>query len=86
MEKRYQDVNKNEIKFMGKTWVTVEYNKTSTKLPMLITNRNDITQLLGLHWLKQLPITINKNLTGQWSRLIRKHIQEVSQTFQPTAQ
>ena len=60
MKERYQDVNKNEIKFMGKTWVTAEYNGVSTKLPMLITKRNDITPLRGVNWLKQLPITINK--------------------------
>ena len=60
MKERYQDVNKNEIKFMGKTWVTAEYNWISTKLPMLITKSNDITPLLGVNWLKQLLITINK--------------------------
>ena len=48
-KERYQDVNKNEIKFMGKTWVTVNYNKTLTKLPMLITKRNDTTPLLGVN-------------------------------------
>ena len=26
MKEKYQDVNKNEFKFMGKTWVTAEYN------------------------------------------------------------
>ena len=62
IEERYQNVNKTEIKFMGKTWVTVEYHKTSTKLPMLITKRNDITPLLGVNWLKQKPITKNKIL------------------------
>ena len=50
VQERYQDVNKNEIKFMGKTWVTVKYNKTSTKLPMLIPKRDDITPLLGVNW------------------------------------
>ena len=60
MKERYRDVNKNEIKFMGKTWVTTEYNGITTKLPMFITTRNDITPLLGVNWLKQLPITINK--------------------------
>ena len=59
-KERYQDVNKNEIKFMGKTWVTVNYNKTLTKLPMLITKRDDTTPLLGVNWLKQLQRTINK--------------------------
>ena len=60
LKERYQDVNENEIKFMGIIWVNVEYNKISTKLPMLITKRNDITPLLGVNWLKQLPITINQ--------------------------
>ena len=77
MKERYQDVNKNEIKFMGKTWVTAEYNGTSTKLPMLITKRNDITPILGVNWLKQLPITINKisldNETSQSESIYKKY-------------
>ena len=36
-----------------------EHNSEATKLPILITQRNDITPLLGVTWLKQLPITIN---------------------------
>ena len=75
MKERYQDVNRTEIKFMGKTWVTAEYNGTSTKLPMLITKRNDITPLLN--WLKQLPITINKisldNETSQSESIYNKY-------------
>ena len=59
-KKRYQDVNKNEIKSMGKIRIIVEYNKTSTKLSMLITKRDDITPLMGVNWVKQLSITINK--------------------------
>ena len=77
MKERYQDVNKNEIKFMGKTWVTAEYNRTSTKLPMLITKRNGITPLLGINWLKQLPITTNKisldNETSQSESIYKKN-------------
>ena len=77
MKERYQDVNKNEIEFMGKPWVTVEYNGISTKLPMLITKRNDITPLLGVNWLKQLPITINKitldNETDQSENIYKKY-------------
>ena len=38
----------------------MEYNGTSTELPMLIIKRKDITPLLGVNWLKQLPITLNK--------------------------
>ena len=59
LKERYQDVNKNEIKFLGKIWADIEYNGKTTKLPILITKTNDITPLLGVNWLKQLPITIN---------------------------
>ena len=59
-KKRYQDVNINEIKFLGKIWADIEYNGKTTKLLILITQRSDITPLLGVNWLKQLPITINK--------------------------
>ena len=82
MKERYQDVNKNEIKFIGKTWVTAEYNGISTKLPMLITKRNDITPLLGVNWLKQLPITKKQNLIEQRNQPIRKCIQKIPQTLQ----
>ena len=60
LKERYQDVNKIEIKFLGKVWVNIEYNSKQTKLQLLITKRTDITPLLGVNWLKQLPITINK--------------------------
>ena len=58
---RYQVVNKNETKFLGKIWANSEYNGETTKLPKLITQRDDITTLLGINWVKQLPITITKN-------------------------
>ena len=45
---------------MGKIWADIEYNGKTTKLPILITQRDDITPLLGVNWLKQLPIRINK--------------------------
>ena len=28
---RYQDVNRNEIKFLGRVWVNIEYNSKQTK-------------------------------------------------------
>ena len=55
-----EDVNKNEINFLGKNWANIKYNGETTKLPILITQRNDVTPLLGVNWLKQLPITITK--------------------------
>ena len=60
LKERYQDVNKNEITFLGKIWVDIEYNSKHIKLPLLITKRADITPLLRVNWLKQLPITMNK--------------------------
>ena len=60
LKERYQNVNKNGIKFLGKVWADIEYDGKTTKLPILITKRNDITPLPGVNWLKQLPITINK--------------------------
>ena len=58
-------MNKNEIKFLGKFRAIIEYNGEVTKLPMLITQRNDITPLQGMNWLKRLPLTINKRLLDQ---------------------
>ena len=62
---------------MGKTWVNVGYTKLSTKLPRLITKRNDYTSLLGVDWLKHLPITINKislaNETNQSVVMYKKY-------------
>ena len=59
LKERYQDINKNEIKFFGKLWADIEYNGKTTKLPILITQRSDITPLLGVNWLKQLSVIIN---------------------------
>ena len=60
LKEKYQDVNKNEINFLGKILADIEYNGKITKLPTLITQGDDITPLLGVNWLQQLPITINK--------------------------
>ena len=65
LQERYQDVNKNEIEFLGKIWANIENKGEITKLPILITQRNDITPLLGVNWLQQLPITINKILLDE---------------------
>ena len=40
---RYQDVNKNEVKFRGKIPADIEYENNKQKLEILITKRNDIT-------------------------------------------
>ena len=53
-------MNKNEINSLGRVWVDIEYNCTQTDSQLLITERDEITPLLGVKWLKQLPIIINK--------------------------
>ena len=55
---RYQDVNKNEVKFRGKIPVDIEYENNKQKMHLLITERNDITPLLGMDWLKKFKLTI----------------------------
>ena len=65
LQERYQDVNKNEVKCLGKIRAIIEYNGESTKLIIRITQRNDITPLICVNWLKQLPITINKVLLNE---------------------
>ena len=55
---RYQDVNKNEVKFWGKIPADIEYENNKQKMHILITERNDITPLLGMDWMKQFKLTI----------------------------
>ena len=57
---RYQDVNKNEVKFRGKIPVNIEYEKNKQKMEILITERTDITPLLGMDWMKTFKLTIGR--------------------------
>ena len=57
---RYQDVNKNEVKFRGKIPVNKEYENNKQKMEILITERTDITPLLGKDWMKKFKLTIGK--------------------------
>ena len=57
---RYQDVNKNEVKFRGKIPVNVEHKNNKQKMEILITERIDITPLLGMDWMKKFKLTISK--------------------------
>ena len=49
---RYQDVNKNEVKFWGQIPTDIEYENNKQKMQILITERDDITPLLGMDWMK----------------------------------
>ena len=62
---RYQDVNKNEVKFRGKIPVDMEYENNKQKMEILFAERRDITPLLGMDWMKKFKLTIGRiQLTG----------------------
>ena len=50
---RYQDVNKNEIKFRRQIPTDIEYENNKQKMQISITERDDITALLGMDWMKK---------------------------------
>ena len=58
VKQRYQDVNKQEVKFRGKIPANIEYDNNKQKMQILITERNDITPLLGMDWMKKFNLTI----------------------------
>ena len=58
VKQRYQDVNKNEVKFRRKVRANIEYENNKQKMQILITKRNDITPLLGMDWMKKFNLTI----------------------------
>ena len=57
---RYQDVNKNEIKFRGKIPVNIEYENNKQKMEILITESTDTAPLIGMDWMKTFKLTIGK--------------------------
>ena len=57
---RYQDVKKNEVKFRGKVSVNIEYENNQQKMEILITERTDITPLLGMDWMEKFKLTIGR--------------------------
>ena len=58
VKQRYQDVNKNEVMFWGKIPANIEYDNNKQKMQILITERNDITPLLGMDWMEKFNLTI----------------------------
>ena len=58
VKQRYQDVNKNGVKFRGKIPANIEYDNNKQKMQILITERNDITPLLGMDWMKKFNLII----------------------------
>ena len=73
---RYQDVNKNEVKFRGKIPADVEYENNKQKMQILITERNDITPLLGMDWMKKFKLTIGNIRTEENNQSEKKRVIE----------
>ena len=57
---RYQDVNKNDVKFRGKVPVNIENENNKQKMEILITKRTDITPLLGMDCMKTFRLPIGR--------------------------
>ena len=63
------------MKFKGRMWVDVEYESEKTNLPLLVAEREDITPLLGMDWMKELKLSINEislDSLDQSEKIIRK--------------
>ena len=71
---RYQDVNKNEVKFWGKIPVNIEHENNNQKMEILITERTDITPLLGMDWMKKFKLTIRRIQLAENSQSERENI------------
>ena len=56
---RYQERSKTKVKFLGKIPVNVEYEKNE-KMEILITERTDMTPILGMDWMRKFKLTISK--------------------------
>ena len=57
---RYQDVDKNEVKLRVKIPVNIEYENNKQRMEILITERTDITPLLGMEWMEIFKLTIER--------------------------
>ena len=62
---RYQVVNKNEVNFRGQTPTDIEYENNKQKMQVLTTERDDITPLLGMDWMKKINVTIRNIRTDE---------------------
>ena len=69
---RYQDVNKNEVKFRGQIPTNIEYENNKQKMQILNTERDEITPLLGMDWMKKFNLTIRKIRTNENSQSEKK--------------
>ena len=56
---RYQGVNKTN-KMSGEILISIEYENNKQKMERLITERTDITTLLGMEWLKTFKLKMGR--------------------------
>ena len=73
---RYQDVNKNEVRFRGQIPTDIEYENNKQKMQILITEKNDITPLSGMDWMKKLNLPIRNIRTDENSQSEKKRVIE----------
>ena len=71
---RYQDVNKNEVKFRGKIPIHIEHENNKPKMETLITERTDITPPLGMNWMRKFKLTIRRKQLAEDSQSEREKI------------
>ena len=71
---RYQDENKNEVKFRGKVPVDMEYENNKQKICFLIIEGTDITPLLGMDWMRNSKLTIGKIQWAENNQSERKKV------------
>ena len=76
VKQRYQDVNKNEVKFRRKIPANIEYENNKQKMQILITERNDITPLLGMDWMKKFNLTIGNIQTEDINQSKKRRVIE----------
>ena len=69
-------MNKNEVKFRGKIPADVEYENNKQKMQILITERNDITPLLGMDWMKKFKLTFGNIRTEESNQSETKRVIE----------
>ena len=65
------------MKFLGKIPVNIEYENNKQKMEILISERTDITPLLGMDWMKTFRLTIGRihlaeNNQSEMEKIINK--------------
>ena len=77
MKHRYQDVNKNEVKFPGQIQTDIEHENNKQKMQVLNTERDDITPLLlGMDWMKNFNLIIRNIRTDENNQSEKKRVIE----------